>query len=125
MSPAQSPLFGPGPSPARPGSMRGPARPGTNKWAGLGQEIRHGGLARHGPFISKSVKSAFYTKMYLPARIARFFVLGPLRAGLGQEIKPACLDGPGRFSNRAWRAGPKTGRAAHLDISSYIILSIF
>jgi hypothetical protein len=63
---------------------------------------------------------------------ARFFLakragparLGPLRAGLGQEIEPACLAGPARFSNRAWRAGPKTGRAlpgpgraARLDIS--------
>jgi hypothetical protein len=58
--------------------------------------------------------------MCLPARIARFFGakradparLGPLRAGLGQEIEPACLDGPARFSNRVWRAGPKTGRAS-------------
>jgi hypothetical protein len=34
-----------------------------------------------------------------------------LRAGLGQEFEPACLAGPVRFFNRAWRAGPKTGRA--------------
>jgi hypothetical protein len=27
--------------------------------------------------------------------------LGPLRPVLGQEIEPACLDGPARFSNRA------------------------
>jgi hypothetical protein len=63
-SPARSPFFGPGPSPARPGYMRaraGPGRPGTNKRAGLGQEIRHGGLARHGPFSSKPVKPAFFT----------------------------------------------------------------
>jgi hypothetical protein len=33
----------------------GSGRPGTNKRAGLGQETRHGGLARHGPFTSKSV----------------------------------------------------------------------
>jgi hypothetical protein len=74
--------------------------------------------------------------MCLPTRIARFSArffrakrassarLGPLRAGLGQKIEPACLDGLARFSNRAWRAGPKMGRAspgpgraAHLDIS--------
>jgi hypothetical protein len=50
VSPARSPLFGPDPS---------PARPDTNKRVGLGQETRHGGLARHGPFTSKSVKPAF------------------------------------------------------------------
>jgi hypothetical protein len=118
VSPARRPLFGHGPSPARPGSMR--ARPGTNKWAGLGQETRHGGLARHGPFTSKPVKPVFYTKTCLPSRIARFFRakrtgparLGLLRAGLRQEIELACLDGPARFSNRAWRAGPKIGRAS-------------
>ena len=49
-SPARSPLFGPGPN---------PARPGMNKRAQLEQEIRHGGLARHGPFTYKHVKSAF------------------------------------------------------------------
>jgi hypothetical protein len=37
----------------------GPGRPGTNKWAGLGQETRHGGLVRHGPFTSKPVKLFF------------------------------------------------------------------
>jgi hypothetical protein len=37
----------------------GPARPDTNKRVGLGQEIRHGGLARHGPFTSKHVEPAF------------------------------------------------------------------
>jgi hypothetical protein len=45
-----------------PGTTRlyaGPGRPDTNKRAGLGQEIRHGGLARHGPFSSKPVKPAF------------------------------------------------------------------
>jgi hypothetical protein len=31
----------------------GPGRPGTNKRAGLGQQTRHGGLARHDPFTSK------------------------------------------------------------------------
>jgi hypothetical protein len=102
---------------SEPGTARfyaGPGRPGTNKRAGLGQETRHGGLARHDPFTSKPVKPAFfYTKTCLPARIARFFGplfranragparLGPLRAGLGQEVEPACLDGPARFSNRA------------------------
>jgi hypothetical protein len=47
---------------SEPGTARlyaGPGRPGTNKRAGLGQEIRHGELARHGPFSSKPVKSAF------------------------------------------------------------------
>jgi hypothetical protein len=47
----------------------------------------------------------FYTKTCLTARIARFFRakrtgsarLGPLRAGLEQEIEPACLHGLGRF----------------------------
>jgi hypothetical protein len=67
---------------SEPGTTRfyaGPARPGTNKRAGLGQKTRHGGLARHGPFTSKPVKPAFYTKTCLPACIARFFVLnGPL-----------------------------------------------
>jgi hypothetical protein len=70
-SSARSPLFGPGPSPAWPGSMRawaepgtarfyaGPGRPGTNKRAGLGQKTRHGGLARHNPFTSKPIKPAF------------------------------------------------------------------
>jgi hypothetical protein len=41
---ARSSLFGPGPSPARPGSVRA--------WTGFGQENRHGGLARHEPFTS-------------------------------------------------------------------------
>jgi hypothetical protein len=51
-SPARSPLFGPGPSPVLCG-------PGTNKQARLGQETRHGGLARHGPFNSKPVNPFF------------------------------------------------------------------
>ena len=49
---------------SEPGTARfyaGPGRPGTNKRAGLGQETRHGGLARHGPFSSKPVKPAFFT----------------------------------------------------------------
>jgi hypothetical protein len=33
--------------------------PGTNKRVGLGQETRHGGLARHDPFTSKHVKPTF------------------------------------------------------------------
>jgi hypothetical protein len=47
----------------------GPGRPGTNKRAGLGQETRHDGLARHGPFTSKPVKPAFFTlkRTYQPA----------------------------------------------------------
>jgi hypothetical protein len=31
----------------------GPGRPDTNKQIGLGQETRHGGLARHDPFTYK------------------------------------------------------------------------
>jgi hypothetical protein len=72
----------------------------------------------------------FRAKRAGPAR------LGPLRAGLGQEIEPACLAGPALFFNRAWRVGPKTGRAspglgrtgpgqvARLDISkpSYLLI---
>jgi hypothetical protein len=114
-----------------------PGRPGTNKRVGLGQEIRHGGLAQHGPSTSKPVKPAFCTKTCLPAHLARFSArffrakwvgpvhLGPLWAGLGQEIEPTGLDGPARFFSRAWRAGPKTGqasqglgRAARLAISN-------
>jgi hypothetical protein len=72
---------------SEPGTTRfyaGPGRPGTNKRAGLGQETRHDGLARHDPFTSKPVKPVFYTKTYLPTRIARFsarfFMLnGPAR----------------------------------------------
>jgi hypothetical protein len=47
---------------SEPGTARfyaGPGRPGTNKRAGLGQETRHGGLARHDPFTSKPVKPTF------------------------------------------------------------------
>jgi hypothetical protein len=50
---------------SEPGMARfyaGPGWPGTNKRTGLGQETRHGGLARHGPFTSKHVKPAFCTK---------------------------------------------------------------
>jgi hypothetical protein len=36
------------------------SEPGTVEQAGgLGQETRHGGLARHGPFTSKPVKPVF------------------------------------------------------------------
>jgi hypothetical protein len=48
---------------SEPGTTRfyaGPGRPGTNKRARLGQEIRHGGLAWHGPFTCKHVKPAFF-----------------------------------------------------------------
>jgi hypothetical protein len=37
----------------------GPGWPGKNKRAGLGQETRHGGLTRHGPFTCKHVELAF------------------------------------------------------------------
>jgi hypothetical protein len=63
----------------------------------------------HNPFLARF----FRAKRADPAR------LGPLRAGLGQEIEPVCLEGPTRFSNRAWWVGPKTGRAARLAISMY------
>jgi hypothetical protein len=49
---------------SEPGTVRfyaGPGRLDTNKRAGLGQETRHGGLARHDPFTSKPVKPAFFT----------------------------------------------------------------
>jgi hypothetical protein len=109
---------------SEPGTTRfyvGLGRPDTNKRTGLGQETRHRGLARD-PFTSKP--AFFCTKTCLPARLARFSArffrakrpgparLGPLWAGLGQGIEPAGLEGPVRFSNRAWRAGPKTGRAS-------------
>jgi hypothetical protein len=55
----------------------------------------------HSPFFGP----LFRAKRVGPAR------LGPLRAGLGQEIEPACLDGPTRFSKRAWRAGLHRARA--------------
>jgi hypothetical protein len=48
---------------SEPGTARfyaGPGRPGTNKRVWLGQETRHGGLARHGPFTSKHVEPAFF-----------------------------------------------------------------
>jgi hypothetical protein len=108
---------------SEPGTARFYAGPGwhdTNKRAGLRQEIRYGGLARHALFTYKPV---FYIKTCLPARIARFSTrffrakrvgparLGPLRIGLEQEIKPECLGDPARFSNHAWWAGPKTHRA--------------
>jgi hypothetical protein len=47
---------------SEPGTTRfyaGPGRPDTNKRAGLGQETKHGGLARHGPFISKHIEPVF------------------------------------------------------------------
>lgn len=47
---------------SEPGTARlyaDPGRHGTNKRAGLEQEIRHGELARHGPFRSKPVKPVF------------------------------------------------------------------
>jgi hypothetical protein len=47
---------------SEPGTARfyaGLGRPAMNKRARLGQETKHGGLARHGPFTSKPVKPAF------------------------------------------------------------------
>jgi hypothetical protein len=56
----------------------------------------------------------FYTKTCLPIRIARFSArfFRAKRVGLEQKIEPVCLDGLTRFSIRAWRARPKTGRAS-------------
>lgn len=42
-----------------------------------GQEIKHVGLARHDPFISKPVKPFFCSKSCLPVRLARFGLLFP------------------------------------------------
>jgi hypothetical protein len=50
----------------------GPGRPGKNKRAEPKQENKHDGLAQHDPFTSKPVKPAFYTKSYLPTRLACF-----------------------------------------------------
>jgi hypothetical protein len=95
----------------------------TRLYAGPGQP----GTAR---LALSPLSPLFYTKTCFSARIARFSArffrakragparLGPLRAGLRQEIEPACLADPARVFNRAWRAGPKTGRAARLDISN-------
>jgi hypothetical protein len=62
---------------SEPGTARfyaGPGRPGTNKRAGLGQKIRHDGLARHGPFTYKHVKPAFFAlKCAFSAHLARFW----------------------------------------------------
>jgi hypothetical protein len=57
--PGTKPIVWPGPSMARSGFMR--ARAGPARISGPGQETRHGGLARHDPFISKPVKPAFFT----------------------------------------------------------------
>jgi hypothetical protein len=50
---------------SEPGTARfyaGLGRLGTNKRVGLGQETKHGGLARHVPFTSKHVKPVFSLK---------------------------------------------------------------
>jgi hypothetical protein len=55
-----------------------------------GQEIKHVGLARHDPFISKPVKPFFCSKSCLPVRLARFGLLfrayrtGPFISAAGQ-----------------------------------------
>jgi hypothetical protein len=54
----------------------------------------------------------FRAKRAGPAR------LGPLRAGLGQKIKPAGTAGPARFLAGLHRARAGPGRAARLAISS-------
>lgn len=93
-----------GTSPVRPAFIR----------AGFGQETKLSGLARHGLFNSKPGKPAFFTKPCLPARFFRVYrarpaFLDPQRATLGQEIEPVGFDGPTRFSNRTWQAGPRPG----------------
>jgi hypothetical protein len=59
-----------------------------------------------------STRIARFSARFFRAKRAGPARLDPLRAGLGQEIEPACLPDPARFSNHAWRAGPKTGRAS-------------
>jgi hypothetical protein len=54
-----------------PGTIRfytDPGRLGRNKQARSRQKTKHGGLARHDPFNSKSVKLAFCTKPCLVVR---------------------------------------------------------
>jgi hypothetical protein len=58
-----------------------------------------------GPFSPLSAR-------FFRAKRADLTRLGPLRAGLGQKIEPTGLEGPARFPNRAWRVGPKMGRAS-------------
>jgi hypothetical protein len=63
-----------------------------------------------GPF-SPLFGPFFRAKRAGPAR------LGPLRAGLGQKIKPAGTAGPTRFLAGLHRARAGPGRAARLAIS--------
>jgi hypothetical protein len=110
--------------PGTAGSMR--ARASPTRISGLGSDRKLDTVGKpttaHLPLSPLS--PLFCTKTTLPAHLARILArffrakragptrLGPLRTGLGQEIEPAGLDGSTRFSNRAWRAGPKTGRAS-------------
>jgi hypothetical protein len=64
-----------------------------------------------GPF-SPLLGPFFRAKRAGPAR------LGPLRAGLGQKIKPAGTAGPARFLAGLHRARAGPGRAARLAIST-------
>jgi hypothetical protein len=57
--PGTKPVFWARSEPGTTQLYTGPGQAGTNKRAGLRQEIRHGGLARHDPFSSKPVKPAF------------------------------------------------------------------
>jgi hypothetical protein len=88
----------------------GTGRPDTNKRVGLGQETKHGGLARYNLFISKPFKLAYFALNHVYRLVlTRFFRtyrtepahLGPQWAGLGQRNEPATLDNLARFSNRA------------------------
>lgn len=97
--------------------------PGTNKRVRLGQETKHGGLARHGPFTLKSVKPIFCTNSCLPDRLARFGPFFPCLTGRSGPFRPAAgrawtrkqahgLRRTDWFSNRAQRVRSKIGQAS-------------
>jgi hypothetical protein len=71
-----------------------------------------------GPF-SPLLGPFFRAKRAGPAR------LGPLRAGLGQKIKPAGTAGPARFLAGLHRARAGPGRAARLAISNLNEMQMF
>jgi hypothetical protein len=61
--------------------------------------------------LNRAYQSAFFV-LIGPGR------LGTERAGFGQKNKPTGLEGLTRFSNRAWRAGPKPCRAQRVQAES-------